>query len=231
MIKNKKGIFVTATGTDVGKTYVTALIIKKLRESSVNAGYYKAALSGAYRKAGKLIPGDAEYVATTSGIPLAPEALVSYIYEPAVSPHLAAELEKRPIELQKILSDFHHAATHFDVMIAEGSGGIVCPLRMGNNTIMLTNVIQALQLPVLIVANAELGTINSTVLTAAYAQQQNISVKGIILNQYDCKNLMHRDNKKQIERLTNIPIVACVSQNETNLSVSTETLLNLCNTV
>ena len=50
MIHKKKGIFITATGTDVGKTYVTALILKKLREASVNAGYYKAALSGAYRK-------------------------------------------------------------------------------------------------------------------------------------------------------------------------------------
>ena len=43
MIHKKKGIFITATGTDVGKTYVTALILKKLREASVNACYYKAA--------------------------------------------------------------------------------------------------------------------------------------------------------------------------------------------
>ena len=53
MIHKKKGIFITATGTDVGKTYVTALILKKLREASVNAGYYKAALSGAYRNASR----------------------------------------------------------------------------------------------------------------------------------------------------------------------------------
>ena len=56
MIHKKKGIFITATGTDVGKTYLTALILKKLREASVNAGYYKAALSGAYRNADKLVP-------------------------------------------------------------------------------------------------------------------------------------------------------------------------------
>ena len=95
MIHKKKGIFITATGTDVGKT----LILKKLREASVNAGYYKAALSGAYRNASKLIPGDAAYVASISGLPVPPEQLVSYIYEPAVSPHLAAELEKCPIDI------------------------------------------------------------------------------------------------------------------------------------
>ncbi len=85
MIHKKKGIFITATGTDVGKTYVTALILKKLREASVNAGYYKAALSGAYCNAGKLIR-DAAYVTSISGLPVPPEQLVSYIYEPAVSP-------------------------------------------------------------------------------------------------------------------------------------------------
>ena len=72
MIHKKKGIFITATGTDVGKTYVTALILKKLREASVNAGYYKAALSGAYRNAGELIPGDAAYVASISGLTVSP---------------------------------------------------------------------------------------------------------------------------------------------------------------
>lgn len=99
MSTEKKGVFITATGTDIGKTYVTALLLKKLRESSINAGYYKAALSGAYRKDGLLIPGDAEYIATTAGIPTPPADLVSYIYEPAVSPHLAAEMEHHPIEL------------------------------------------------------------------------------------------------------------------------------------
>ncbi|MGN0684289.1 MAG: ATP-dependent dethiobiotin synthetase BioD, partial [Oscillospiraceae bacterium] len=42
-----KGLFITATGTDIGKTYVTALIVKKLRDAGLNAGYYKAAISGA----------------------------------------------------------------------------------------------------------------------------------------------------------------------------------------
>lgn len=157
--------------------------------------------------------------------------MVSYIYEPAVSPHLAAQLEKRPVDMKKIQSDFHHIATQFDVVVAEGSGGIICPLRMDSSPIMLTDVIQTLHLPILIVAHAGLGTINSTVLTAAYAKQHNITVNGIILNQYDSNNLMHRDNKKQIEHLTGIPVVACVKSNETELSVSAELLLHLCNDI
>ena len=57
-----KGLFITGTNTDVGKTYVTALIVKKLRENNRNAGYFKAAASGNVRTEKGLIPGDAEYV-------------------------------------------------------------------------------------------------------------------------------------------------------------------------
>ena len=61
-----KGLFVTATGTDVGKTYITALLLKTLRKAGYQAGYYKAALSGAEMTAQGMIPGDADYVCRTA---------------------------------------------------------------------------------------------------------------------------------------------------------------------
>lgn len=65
-----KGIFITAIGTDVGKTYVTGLIVKKLRDAKLNAGYYKAALSGAEEQPdGTWLPGDAAFVGKIAGIP------------------------------------------------------------------------------------------------------------------------------------------------------------------
>lgn len=228
MSNEKKGIFITATGTDVGKTYVTALLLKKLRAASIHAGYYKAALSGAYRKNEQLIPGDAQYVATVAGIDEEPSQLVSYIYEPAVSPHLAAEMEQRPIKLSKIKADFAKSKTQYDVIVAEGSGGIICPLNMDGTPLMLTDVIKALHLPILIVANAGLGAINSTVLTVAYAKANGIQVNGILLNQFDETNSMHLDNLTQIQTLTGIPIVACIKQNETELNLDVPALLQLC---
>ena len=84
-----KGIFITGTGTDIGKTYVTGLIVKKLRESGADAAYYKAAMSGNERRAdGSLIPGDALQVKTMSGIGQPLEEMCPYVYETAVSPHL-----------------------------------------------------------------------------------------------------------------------------------------------
>lgn len=64
-----RALFITGTGTDIGKTYVTGLIVKKLAERKKNPGYYKAAMSGnARRPDGSLIPGDALFVQQCSGI-------------------------------------------------------------------------------------------------------------------------------------------------------------------
>ena len=64
-----KAIFVTATGTDVGKTYISALLVKKMRESGYNCGYYKPVLSGAEIIDGKLVAGDCDYVKRIAGLP------------------------------------------------------------------------------------------------------------------------------------------------------------------
>ena len=89
-----KGIFVTGTGTDVGKTYVTALIVKKLADAGIHAGYYKAALSGAE----SIEESDAGYVKKIAGITQEDSSLLSYLYQNAVSPHLAARIEGNPVD-------------------------------------------------------------------------------------------------------------------------------------
>lgn len=207
-----KGIFITATGTDVGKTYVSALIVKKMRELGYNCGYFKPALSGAEIINNKLVPGDCNYVFKQAGITLDPLNYVSYIYKEAVSPHLAAEIENNPVKLDKILSDFNRIKTEFDYVVVEGAGGIACPFNI-KEKLMLQDIIKALNLDIIIVASAALGTINSTLLTVEYAKNHGINVKGIILNNYDENNLMHKDNKKQIETLTKVKVISTVPNN------------------
>lgn len=222
-----KGIFITGTGTDIGKTFVTALIAKKLNESGLKTGYYKAALSGAKRLNSELVLGDAKYVCEVSGLKYNPKKLVSYAYETAVSPHLAAKIEGNPIEIDTVKRDFESLKKDFDYITVEGSGGIVCPLRLDDKVVMLSDVIKCLNLDIIIVASASLGTINTTVLTVEYAKQLEINIKGIILNEYDRENFLHIDNKKQVEYLTGVPVVACVSHGDENLDIDIEELKNL----
>lgn len=222
-----KGIFITATGTDVGKTYVTGLLVKKLREAGVNAGYYKAALSGAEVTEQGLVPGDAAFVAKLSGMTEEPSSLVSYIYEEAVSPHLAAQREGNPVELNKIGEDFKAAAAKYDYVTMEGSGGIICPIRWDEQKLLLEDIIKYLDLDTLVVANAALGSINACVLTLFYLKQKGIQVKGIILNNYDAEDFMQADNKKMMEELGGIPVIACVKPGATAIDIDVDLLKSL----
>lgn len=223
-----KGLFITATGTDVGKTFVTALLVKKLREAGLSAGYYKAALSGAEWQDGVLVPGDADYVKRIANLPDSYDQLVSYVYEAAVSPHLAAQMEGNPVELAKVREDFEKTCQRYTYVTMEGSGGIVCPIRWDDQQkIMLADIVKMLDLPVLIVANGALGTINSVVLTVEYLRQQGIPIRGILLNHFHRGDRMEEDNKKMIEALTGVPVVAVIGENETELEIDATTLRQL----
>lgn len=225
-----KGIFVTATGTDVGKTYISGLLVRKLRAEGLNCGYYKPVLSGAEITNEKLIPGDCQYVLTTSGLNIDPLECVSYVFKPALSPHLAAQIEKNPIKIDKIINDFNTIKQKYQYIVVEGAGGIVCPFNIKEN-ILLPDIIKALNLDIIIVASAQLGTINSTVLTVEYAKQKEINVKGIILNEYNPEDIMHVDNKKCVELLTGIPVIATVKKNQKDLIVDNVVLEKVFNEV
>lgn len=216
------GYFVTATGTDVGKTFVTALLVKKWRDSGIDAGYYKAALSGAELRNGKWIAGDADYVKHVASLPDTQEELVSYVYKEAVSPHLAARKEGNPVELSQVKADFVAATQRHEFVFVEGSGGIICPIRYDDKKIFLADIMKELNLPLLIVTTAALGSINACVLTVEYARARGLNVKGIIVNRYGISgNLqMENDNIFMMQELTGLPILAKIKEGDTDLGTT-----------
>ncbi|MGN0639356.1 MAG: dethiobiotin synthase [Oscillospiraceae bacterium] len=218
-----KGLFVTATGTDVGKTYVTALIVKKLRSFGLNAGYYKAAVSGAE----SVSESDAGYVNRIAQIGEREELLLSYLYKTAVSPHLAARIEGNPAEMSVIKSTFEKVCGQYDFVTMEGSGGIVCPIRKDEKAVIyLEDIIAALGLPSIIVADAGLGTINAVVTTVEYMRKRKLPINGIILNKWN-GDFMQRDNLAMIEELTGVRVVAVVKEDATELEIDEKTLVEL----
>ena len=216
-----KGYFVTATGTDVGKTFVTALLVKKWRDSGIDAGYYKAALSGAEFCDGKWVAGDADYVKRIANLPDAQEQLVSYVYKEAVSPHLAARKEGNPVELAKVKADFEAACARHEFIFAEGSGGIICPIRYDAQKIFLEDIIKTVNLPILVVTTAALGSINACVLTVEYARSRGLDIRGLIVNRYGSSgNLeMEDDNIRMMQDLTGLEILAKIKDGDTDLGV------------
>lgn len=220
-----KNLFITGTGTDVGKTFVTGLILKKLRENGVRAAYYKAAMSGNDRREDKsLIPGDALYVKKVSRIAQPLEEMCPYIYENAVSPHLASRIEGNPVQMKVVLENYRKVCEKYDYVTMEGSGGILCPICFDEAKIQLPDVIKACGLGCIMVADAGLGTINDVGLTAAYMKAQEIPLKGIIFNHYEPGNILHEDNRKMCEYITGVKVVVCVKDKDQDLDISVQQL-------
>lgn len=217
MNDKKSGIFITGTGTDIGKTWFSGLLVRHLRLQGINAGYYKAALSGAEVVADKLIPGDARFVCDTAGLSLSPSRLISYVYQTPVSPAFAAELEGNPVELSVVARDYNDLFQHFDYLVVEGCGGIACPIRRGDNPLWLIDIIRQLELDIVIVADAGLGTLNDTILTLDYARSRRLSVRGVVLNRFDKDHFLHQDNLKSLESIAGVPVLACLAPNEIEL--------------
>lgn len=223
-----KALFVTGTGTDTGKTYVTGLIVKKLQEAQKNPAYYKAAMSGNDRRPdGTLIPGDALAVQTMSGIDQSITSMCPYVYEHAYSPHLASRLEGNPVVMDVVTHGFADVTAVYDYVTVEGSGGILCPICFDEARIQLEDVVKELHLSSILIADAGLGTINSVVLTAEYMKTHGLPLKGIIFNHYHPGDVMEDDNIFMCEHMTGLPTLAKVQDGDTELDMNIDALCAL----
>ena len=223
-----KTLFVVGTGTDIGKTYISGLIVKKLHESGSAAAYYKAAMSGNVRRAdGGLVPGDALFVKEISGISQPLVEMCPYIYETAVSPHLASRMEGNPVQMEVVLEGFRNSCDNYEYVTLEGSGGILCPICFDEGELWLPDVIKACGAGCLLIADAGLGTINSVGLTAFYMKEKGIPLKGIIFNHFKPGDVMQEDNRNMCEHLTGAKVIACVREGDTELNISVEDLKRL----
>lgn len=210
------GLFVTGTGTDIGKTYVSAAIARELTSKNLSLAYYKAAVSGA----DSIEESDAGYVRDAANIRQDTDTLLSYLYKKPLSPHLAARGENKFASLEHIKSAFDSLKSKYDYVLSEGAGGIICPIVYEKDSkIMYLDILKTLNLPCVIVADAGLGTINHTVLTINYLQDHKVNIKGVILNKFNKDRLMHQDNLKMIEEISGIRVIATLADGEKKLNL------------
>lgn len=175
-----RGLFVTGTDTDVGKTIVAASVFTFLRKART-AVPFKPVQTGAYRISGAWRSPDIDFVLRTANLELNPRhyrMACPYCYRAACSPHLAARLARRPISIARILRAARQLHTCYEFIVAEGAGGVMVPIS--SRAVML-DIMRSLRLPVLVAARAGLGTLNHTLLTVRAIQDANLPVLGITL--------------------------------------------------
>lgn len=199
-----KCIFITATDTDVGKTVICGCLASALNRAGKKVAYYKPVQCGGLLK-GEIKSPDLALVKELSGIP--DTALVNdFCFSLAASPHLAAEHDKKKVDIQLIKNHLKSLVKEYDIVLIEGAGGLIVPLTRAYTVL---NLIQDLSVPVIVIARAGLGTINHTSLTINILKSFEIPIIGVILN-YFKGGVIEEDNKKIIHTLNNIPIIGVV---------------------
>jgi len=218
-------IFITATDTDVGKTYVSRGIVKELIKRGKKTGYFKPLQSGVVEN----VLSDADNV--LSGLENSPanrkDLLVtknSYITKTPCTPSVSAKIDGVKIELEKILQDYSELSKNCDTVVAEGSGGLFVP---AGEDFLMSDIIKALNLPVIIVARPDLGTINHILLTIKALKDLNIKILGVVISNYpkNTKDPAITTAPELIEKFGGVKILDIIKQDEKDFSKTVDEIL------
>lgn len=197
-------MFVTGTGTGVGKSVVAASIVAALTTAGHKVAAFKPVVTGLDEPDPKW-PLDHVLLSAATGWQT-PERVTPYIFGPAVSPHLAAQLEKGRIEPQILKGAFDRAAAGADAIVCEGVGGLLVPLSI-DPPLTVLDLIKQHALPVAVAANPDLGTISDTCLTVDRLQHERANVVAVVLSPWPAEpNTIQASNRKTLEQLLDPPV-------------------------
>ena len=205
-----RGIFITGTDTDVGKTFVTAAISRQLREEGTRVGVYKPACSGAEAdEDGNRRWADVETHFLALGGDFERKRICPQCFEAPAAPPVAARLESRMIDGELLTSGHDWWRDHVDLLLVEGVGGWLCPLTESSS---VADFAEECGWPIIIVASRVLGTLNHTLLTIESIRRRNLTIAGIILNQNlpPSDSIAERTNPEELAKLTDLPILSLV---------------------
>lgn len=203
-----QGVFITGTDTGVGKTVVAAALAGALRRQGVAAGVMKPFQTGATRQENGWFAPDAHFLAATAGIDDPMELICPVVLEAPLAPSVAAALAGRYVRVSDALPAYHELCRRHSFVVVEGAGGLGVPIE-GRAT--MRDLAAAMQLPVLIVARPNLGTLNHTLLTVEYARAGGLNVAGIVLSNYPAEpGLAEQTNPDVVQALTGVPVLGLI---------------------
>ena len=195
-----RGVFVTGTGTEVGKTVVAATIARTLTNEGQRVAVFKPAVTGLDEG----VETDHELLRRASGSDQSDEEIAPYRYGPPASPHLAAALADEEIDPDQLRKAAAAAADRGEAIVCEGVGGLLVPLSPGY---LVRDLCADLGYPLVVVASPGLGTINHTLLTIEAAGAARLEVAAVVLNPWpDDPSEIERSNRETIASLAELPV-------------------------
>jgi dethiobiotin synthetase len=194
-----RGLFVTGTDTEVGKSVVAASICAALAARGERVAAFKPVVTGLDEKPGEF-GRDHELLAAAANAGQQPADVTPHTFGPAVSPHLAAELKGITLEPMELVG----TARGHELIVCEGVGGLMVPITPGY---LVRDLAVDLGLPLVIASRPGLGTINHTLLTVDAARAAGLHVAGVVMTPWpDDPTPMERSNRDTIARLADVQV-------------------------
>ncbi len=200
-----KGVFITGTDTGVGKTIVAAALARTLLNRGIDVGVMKPVETGCALGPKGLIPTDSEFLIKAAHAKDTKNLITPYTLKASVVPCEAAEMEGVEIMEEYILDCYLQLQSRHEFMVVEGAGGLMVPVY---RRFLVSDMIQLLELPVILVARPDLGTINHSLLSIRYAQSIGLKVLGFIINRRsDEIKIAEEKSPMIIENLSGVPFL------------------------
>jgi len=201
-----KGFFITGTDTGVGKTIIAGAVIKAAGFLGYRVGAMKPIESGCGREGEVLVPFDGMFLKQMARMDDPIRLVTPCCLESPLAPLAASEadmVEIHPVEIKK---SFDRLSDKYEVMVVEGIGGLMVPIR---REYYVADMAAELGLPLLIVARPGLGTVNHVMLTVSCALRTGLAIAGIILN-YGVppeNSLAEQTNPKLLAQICPAPVI------------------------
>lgn len=210
-----RGLFITGTGTDVGKTFVTALIARQLVSEDVRVGIYKPVCSGAIPDEGARDPRwhDVETHFDALGGKFPRETICPQCFLAPAAPPVAAADEGKRVDAELLRTGLDRWRNCVDLLLVEAAGGWLSPVSESDTA---ADLAADFRFPVLVVADNRLGTINRTLLTVESIQARRLTAAGVILNADEPPpdTLAQRTNAQELQARCPAPILTQVGWNQ-----------------
>lgn len=209
------GFFITGTDTDTGKTVAGTAVLSVLRQRGIDCQPMKPVQTGCYEQDGELTSPDLQFYLNMNVLTPGKDEekqMSLYQFRPACSPHLAARKQGVDIKIPEIVHAARQLDKHHDMILIEGAGGVIVPLTESST---MLDLMQAVQLPVILVTRPGLGTINHTLLSLKEIRRAGLEVRGVIM----CSTQpvkwgdVENDNRRTIETFGNTEILGCLPFN------------------
>jgi dethiobiotin synthetase len=206
-MNNPRGLFVTGTDTEVGKTLVAGGLIHAYRRLGLRAAGMKPVAAGCFETSDGWKNEDVEALRAAANVDAPLDEVNPYLFTEPIAPHVAAAREGRTVDLAVIVERFEALSLRADVVVVEGAGGFLVPL---NDREDFGDLAKRLALPVVLTVGMRLGCINHAMLTQEAILARGLVFAGWVANRIDPKMLVYEDNLATLKSRLRAPLLGVV---------------------